>query len=432
MAKKRKIIKRVYEKGRETTLAPVKKKPPPPKTPKKTSLKTKEISLGRDVKQIQRTKTAQAYSPREKSFNENIIIPRHDYHETYELPHSYNSTHLVLLVKDPFWIYAYWELTPESLNSLRSDIGQEDSSRASLVLRIYDVNLVEFNGHNANSYFDIDIGYNSNNWYINLWKDGVSYVAEIGMRTPEGRFFPLVRSNCVYTPRMRYSPRSEQIWMKVPQAINGQSEIVARSRAYLQSKVNGKTKKTDKPSRKEWKYFFLTEEDIRNYYNQLSPTLRDIISARITKQYGKKAGSFDFIFEGETEAEKQRILSLLPDNFFLKEIVVGASEKLVLVGQNPKHFGASQGASEQLAERPAFRKFFFELNTELIVYGRTEPDAKVYLGDREVKLRHDGTFSMRFALPDGKIPLEFKAVSADKKETRKIYTYVERNTKYNP
>ncbi|MCX5687566.1 MAG: Rho termination protein, partial [Candidatus Omnitrophica bacterium] len=58
----------------------------------------------------------------------------------------------------------------------------------------------------------------------------------------------------------------------------------------------------------------------------------------------------------------------------------------------------------------------------------TEPDAEVRLGDKKVDLRPDGTFSMRFALPDGKINLPFAATSSDKVETRKITTNVERTT----
>src|SRR5512136_804552 len=44
------------------------------------------------------------------------------------------------------------------------------------------------------------------------------------------------------------------------------------------------------------------------------------------------------------------------------------------------------------------RGFWFRLGTELIVYGATEPDAKVTLQGRPVRLKPDGTFSVRFAL----------------------------------
>ena len=45
--------------------------------------------------------------------------------------------------------------------------------------------------------------------------------------------------------------------------------------------------------------------------------------------------------------------------------------------------------------------FWFNVNAELIIYGATEPTARVTLGGHEIKLRPDGTFSYRFSLPDG-------------------------------
>jgi hypothetical protein len=74
------------------------------------------------------------------------------------------------------------------------------------------------------------------------------------------------------------------------------------------------------------------------------------------------------------------------------------------------------------------RGFWFVLDCELIVYGATEPGATVTLGGKPVQLRPDGTFTLRFALPDGKIELDAHACSADGLEERIIKSVVERNT----
>src|SRR5688500_20153543 len=42
------------------------------------------------------------------------------------------------------------------------------------------------------------------------------------------------------------------------------------------------------------------------------------------------------------------------------------------------------------SEFPTARKFWFKINAELIIYGATEPDAKVAIADRPIKLRPDG------------------------------------------
>ena len=75
------------------------------------------------------------------------------------------------------------------------------------------------------------------------------------------------------------------------------------------------------------------------------------------------------------------------------------------------------------------RKFWFQLDAELIVYGATEPDARVTLQGEPVKLRADGTFTMRFSLPDSRQIIPAVAASADGIEERTIVLAVERNTK---
>jgi hypothetical protein len=64
---------------------------------------------------------------------------------------------------------------------------------------------------------------------------------------------------------------------------------------------------------------------------------------------------------------------------------------------------------------PSRRAFWFNVNAELIIYGATEPDALVLMGERRIRLRPDGSFSYRFALPDGiySLPIEAWSVQGD-------------------
>lgn len=75
------------------------------------------------------------------------------------------------------------------------------------------------------------------------------------------------------------------------------------------------------------------------------------------------------------------------------------------------------------------RGFRLVVDTELIVYGATEPDAKVTVQGRPIPLRNDGTFSLRFALPNGKQVIPVKAVSADQVEERVITPIVNKETR---
>ena len=74
-------------------------------------------------------------------------------------------------------------------------------------------------------------------------------------------------------------------------------------------------------------------------------------------------------------------------------------------------------------------QFGFQLDAELIVYGATEPNARVTLQGQPVKLRPDGTFTIRFSLPDGRQIIPAVAVSPDGIEERTIVLAVERNTR---
>ena len=74
--------------------------------------------------------------------------------------------------------------------------------------------------------------------------------------------------------------------------------------------------------------------------------------------------------------------------------------------------------------------FWFNVNAELIIYGATEPDAEVTIGGRVIKLRPDGTFSYRFALPDGRYELPAVATSADATDSRSAELKFSRDTRY--
>jgi len=75
------------------------------------------------------------------------------------------------------------------------------------------------------------------------------------------------------------------------------------------------------------------------------------------------------------------------------------------------------------------RSFWMKVDCELIVYGATQADAQVTVQGVPIKLRPDGTFTLRYYLPDGKQVIPVKAISADKLEERTITPTVTRETK---
>jgi hypothetical protein len=96
------------------------------------------------------------------------------------------------------------------------------------------------------------------------------------------------------------------------------------------------------------------------------------------------------------------------------------------IGQIPINVSSQLPAQ---APQPRREGFWFNVNAELIIYGATEPDARVSIGGRLIRLRADGTFSYRFALPDGTYSLPIVAVSRNG-EARQAEMGFIRSTRY--
>ncbi|MCM8774629.1 MAG: DUF4912 domain-containing protein, partial [Candidatus Omnitrophica bacterium] len=352
--------------------------------------------------------------------------------------------------KDTNWIYAYWEIAPSSIEEVRKKIGREELAKSSYVLRMYDVTMRDFLKEGPNHWFDIEVGY-ANNWYINLWCDNVTYCGELGIRTPDGRFFLLARSNYVTTPRLVSSSRNDLIWMEVKDNISRPFVIMTERKPKEKEQIERKSLETENKIKdttlRKKRRVFLTEEDIKMYYSKVFPLLQ-FLSLRQRREInrgenrlGGKDKDTDYLdireFNYGDVLFDKFILKGISRSEFLRRILLGSSQELVVKGGASEFFsGASElrgGASEKKDLIGKKRKFFFEIWTELIVYGRSEPDAEVWLGNKNIKLRPDGTFTLRFSLPDTKIPLDFIAYSYDKIDRRSIITSVERTkTLYNP
>jgi uncharacterized protein len=126
-----------------------------------------------------------------------------------KLPAGYGEDRITLMARDPSLTYAYWEATPERLVKERAWFGME----AALVVRIYDITGVQFDGRNAVGYFDQDVNERVGSWYFETGRPGHSFCADLGIRSPEGRFLTLTRSNYITMPRDGVSDVIDEEWM---------------------------------------------------------------------------------------------------------------------------------------------------------------------------------------------------------------------------
>lgn len=129
-----------------------------------------------------------------------------------ELPAGYGDNRIVLMARDPHWAYVYWEINSSRIDEARRNLKSVfDKSR--LILRVYDITSVEFDGTNAHSCFDIEIPNVLGNWYVNLGRPNMTFCIDIGYRMPDGGMFVLSRSNKITSPRGTFSEVSDEEWM---------------------------------------------------------------------------------------------------------------------------------------------------------------------------------------------------------------------------
>ena len=59
--------------------------------------------------------------------------------EPFSIPTGYGDTRVILMVKDPWWLYAYWEVQPQTERAIRGQLLPEEVPGLQSILRVYDV-----------------------------------------------------------------------------------------------------------------------------------------------------------------------------------------------------------------------------------------------------------------------------------------------------
>ncbi len=254
-----------------------------------------------------------------------------------------NKDRLVVMVRDPFWLHAYWELDRRSVNRARVAMNQHwHASRP--ILRLYEV-LREGAIVSARKIErDIEIHGGVNNWYIDVRDPPKTFQLEIGYLAAAGRFYCLARSNVVTTPAAGKDNTFDKNWSEVAKDFE---RIFALSGGYSEPENRG---------------------DLKEVFEE---RLKRPMGDPITTQFG---------------------------------------------------MGEAAGANSQ-------GKIKLKVDAELIIHGVTDPGAHVTLHGEPVRLRNDGTFAVRFNLPERRHILPVVASSPSGAEQRTIVLSIDRNTK---
>lgn len=250
---------------------------------------------------------------------------------------------VVLLVRDPYWLQACWDITRQSVTRARAALA-EHWHTCEPTLRLMHVEAGSTTSTTESLARDIPIHGGVKNWYIDIQDSPNSYRVDLGYLAENGRFYTLARSNVVTTPQPGSSDAMDEHWTDIAE---NYEKIYAQSGGYEETSAGGE--------------------------------LQELFEERLRRPMG-----------------------------------------------TPLVARCGTGM-EQVLRRD--RDFDFTVDAEMIIYGKTKAGAHVTLAGEPVKLRSDGTFTVRMSMPDRRQLLPVVANSRDGAEQRTIVLAVERNTK---
>lgn len=131
--------------------------------------------------------------------------------EGFMFPETHGENIVILMVRDPYWLFAYWEFSPDLNEELVGRVGEDRLARSRLVLRVYDV--TESDIDERTEYHDIDVAPGARDWYINVTRVERDYRVDIGLLLPDGSFIVIARSNCVSLPPIGPSDEVDERWV---------------------------------------------------------------------------------------------------------------------------------------------------------------------------------------------------------------------------
>jgi hypothetical protein len=80
-------------------------------------------------------------------------------------------------------------------------------------------------------------------------------------------------------------------------------------------------------------------------------------------------------------------------------------------------------------EIPREKFFWLKADTEIVIYGATDPDASLTIAGKPATLNKDGSFSAVFHLPVGSSEFEIEAVTSDKSMSKRTVFSINKQTK---
>lgn len=317
--------------------------------------------------------------------------------ESAALPEAYGTKGLFLTARDPHWLYAHWDLTREQQSHCN-----RQSLDGHLILRIH------FAPPAGGLALEVHVHPESRHWFTHVERAGAPYTAELGYYSKRRQWRHIARSGATLTPPETISGDIAVEFATIPADLPFE-QLLALVKATVQSQQP----------------LALAVAALRREGHPDLPAVDSMPAAEWTPAQERALAEVVSL-----DPERRVWISSLEIRELLRRQLHEevSSQSAAQLGRPtfPAGAGGVAGAgggvtsvSIPFGAGPAREKdFWFNVNAELIIYGATERDATVSIGGRQVKLRPDGSFSYRFALPDGRYDLPVVAVSADATDGR--------------
>jgi len=317
-----------------------------------------------------------------------------------ELPEAYGTGRLFLMARDPHWLYAHWDLTRAQQRACNAR-----SLEGHLVLRVY------VNEPGGAPQLEVHLHPESRHWFVPGVHGGTKYVTELGYYNRRGAWVRVAVSDATVTPADVPGEEGPVEFATIPVDFPLPRLVELVKRAALEHLPLARA-----------------IEELRAAGHPALPRRGDQPAAAWTPEQERALAEVVSL-----DAARRVWLGSVE----ITELIRRAHERQMAspagaaFGAPTSPAGAAASVSSPFGGAPPGAKgFWFNVNAELVLYGATEPDAAVHIAGRPVRLRADGSFSYRFALPDGQYELPIVAVSADRTEGRAAELKFSRQTAY--
>ena len=282
---------------------------------------------------------------------------------------SQADTRVVFLPRDPQWAYVFWEISETD----RQRALDQGANR--LCLRLADVTGMNDGSTHPHTLQEVPVDSHSTEWYLPVPLCDRDYRVELGYRI-ESNWMSLAFSSVARVPALH--PSEQILDQFVPFSLDATPSAVSPTVSV--SQVNSEEANDS--------------------------TLHERLYQSATTNFrSRRIGSEEF------QEHDQTGLDHLP----LNDSGLG----LWASGRNESGLGGVA---------PRQRSFWLVADAELIVYGATDPSARLTIGGEDVPLSKDGTFRIQVPFRDGEQIYPIEATSADGANRRNITLNFERDT----